>query len=627
MTHLSTRSRVLVAISALLLCGLYAVPLWRIELLAPQYPEGLGMLIQVNTITGIKPADLDNINGLNHYIGMKAIQPEAIPVLRIMPWVVGGLALAALAVAAIGLRAVLIGWLASFAIAGAAGLAEFYLWSYDYGHNLASDAIIKVPGMTYQPPLIGSKQLLNFTASSWPAAGSWLAAAAFLLGVIALLPSGRRRHLAGAARTAAVSGGASLAVVHPVAVIIALAFALMPAPLAGQSLAEVVVSPAGPVRSIAAALKLVRTSGRVIVTAGIYREPTIVVTRPVEIIGRGLPVVDGEGVRGLFEIAADDVTVRGLHLTRVGTSYIDDRAALRIHDARGCAILDNQISDAFFGIYLAKVDGCRIERNVLRASHLTETTSGNGIHLWSSRDVVIANNRVGGFRDGVYFEFVRDTEVRDNVSEGNLRYGLHFMYSDDCSYLRNTFRRNGSGVAVMYTKRVAMTENRFEHNWGAASYGLLLKEISDARLERNVFYRNSTGLLADGANRMIANRNDFIENGWAVKLDASTVDGRMTRNNFIANTFDIASNSREPSTVVTGNFWDAYRGYDLDRDGVGDVPFRPVRLFSLIIERHEPALLLLRSAFVELLDAAERALPAITPTTLADARPAMRRLR
>ncbi len=188
MTHLTVRSRILVVVSALLLLGVYVVPLWRIQLHAPQYPEGLGMLIRVNTITGIKPPDLDNINGLNHYIGMKAIDPDAIPVLKVMPWVVGGLALLAVIVAASGLRVLLLGWLATFAIAGAAGMVEFFRWSYDYGHNLAADAIIKVPGMTYQPPLIGSKQLLNFTAASWPASGSYLALAAFLLGVIALLP-------------------------------------------------------------------------------------------------------------------------------------------------------------------------------------------------------------------------------------------------------------------------------------------------------------------------------------------------------------------------------------------------------------------------------------------------------
>jgi hypothetical protein len=203
MTHLPARSRILVAIAAVLLCGLYLVPLWRIHLHAPQYPEGIGLLIRVNTISGMKQEDLHNINGLNHYIGMKVIDPTSIPVLTAMPWVVGGLAVLALATAAIGLRVVLFGWLATFAAAGLAGLAEFYLWSYDYGHNLSPDAVIKVPGMSYQPPVIGTKQLLNFTASSWPDVGSYLAAAAFLLGVGALFLV--RRSAPHATRVAAPS--------------------------------------------------------------------------------------------------------------------------------------------------------------------------------------------------------------------------------------------------------------------------------------------------------------------------------------------------------------------------------------------------------------------------------------
>ena len=186
MTRIPRPSRALALLASLLLSGMFAVPLWRIQLHAPQYPEGLGMLIRAGTITGLGPNDLNSINGLNHYIGMKRIEPDAIPVLAMMPWVIGALAVGAVIVAITGLRALLIGWLASFAAAGAAGLVEFYLWSWDYGHNLASDAIIKVPGMTYQPPLIGTKQLLNFTASSWPASGSWLALAAFVCGLLAL---------------------------------------------------------------------------------------------------------------------------------------------------------------------------------------------------------------------------------------------------------------------------------------------------------------------------------------------------------------------------------------------------------------------------------------------------------
>jgi nitrous oxidase accessory protein len=199
------------------------------------------------------------------------------------------------------------------------------------------------------------------------------------------------------------------------------------------------------------------------------------------------------------------------------------------------------------------------------------------------------------------------------------------MYSDDCRYDDNTFAANGSGVAVMYTKRVTMRRNRFENNRGAAAYGLLLKEIADARLEHNVFLGNTTALVADGADRVIAHDNAFVNNGRAVRLDASTGGGRFTNNVFEGNTFDVTTNSRTPSTVFAGNQWDAYRGYDLNRDGVGDVPHHPVRLFSVIVEHHPPALILMRGAFVELLDAAERVLPSLTPGAFADSTPVVRR--
>jgi nitrous oxidase accessory protein len=192
--------------------------------------------------------------------------------------------------------------------------------------------------------------------------------------------------------------------------------------------------------------------------------------------------------------------------------------------------------------------------------------------------------------------------------------------------VNNVFRHNGSGVAVMYTKRVEMVGNRFEDNWGPAAYGLLLKEISDAHLVHNTFARNTTGLLADGANRIIATGNDFTANGWALRVDASTVDGRFEKNNFVGNSFDVTTNSREPSTTFAGNYWDEYRGYDLDRDGTGDVPHRPVRLFSVIVEQRPAALILMRSTFATLLDAAERVLPSLTPDALMDATPAMKRL-
>jgi nitrous oxidase accessory protein len=156
---------------------------------------------------------------------------------------------------------------------------------------------------------------------------------------------------------------------------------------------------------------------------------------------------------------------------------------------------------------------------------------------------------------------------------------------------------------------------------------LLLKEILEPSLRGNQFTRNTVALLVDGVTRLRADGNEFIENGWAVKLLASAQDGAFTRNDFIANTFDVATNSRESTTSFSGNYWDDYKGYDLNRDGAGDVPHHPVRLFSLLVAENEPVLITLRSPFVGLLDLAERVLPSLTPEMLADMAPAMRRLR
>ena len=637
-------SRILVAAAAVLLLSVFVFPLWSIYLTAPQYPEGIGMYIRVNTIVGLTEFDLTKINNLNHYIGMKAIEPDAIPELRFMPWLFGALSAGGLIVAALGRRRGLYAWLAAFALLSIAGLADFYRWAYDYGHNLdAETAIITIPGMSYQPPIIGTRQLLNFTATSWPALGGWLAAVALGLGVLAAviaIRTGRRRE----ARPLTAAAAA-----------LAVACAVPPTPSAHDSHAhhsrpriaesaavnsqsalprghrrnpqsdKVIVSPTGEVRTVAAAIARVRPGGEITVEPGVYREPTIVVDKPVTLVGRAGAVLDGERQRAIMTITADDVTVRGLELRNVGTSFLEDHAAIRVAKASRCVIENNRIDDAFFGIYLAAVSGCRVAGNIIRATPRTEATSGNGIHLWSTSDAEISGNHISGHRDGIYFEFVHNTTVRENVSEQNLRYGLHFMYSDDCVYAQNRFRRNMGGVAVMYTKRVTMTGNRFEDNWGSASYGLLLKEIYDSSIRENHFDRNTVGIVADGAVRAVISDNDFVSNGWAIRLLGSTYDGRVEQNNFVGNTFDLTTNGAG-GAVLAGNYFDSYRGYDLDRDGRGDVPHHPVRLFSVIVEHNPPAIILLRGFFVDVLDVAERVLPSLTPATLIDGRPAMRHL-
>ncbi|HMQ69702.1 MAG TPA: hypothetical protein PKA90_12115 [Ignavibacteria bacterium] len=176
-------SRILILIIALSLIALYFVPLWNISLEAPQYPEGLGMQIWLSKITG----DLNIINGLNHYIGMKTIEPDSIEELRLMPYIIGFIILFGMIVFIFNKRSLLLSWIILIVLIGTVGMYDFWTWEYDYGHNLDPTAAIKVPGMNYQPPLIGSKELLNFNASSMPATGGYILFAAGIIAILVLI--------------------------------------------------------------------------------------------------------------------------------------------------------------------------------------------------------------------------------------------------------------------------------------------------------------------------------------------------------------------------------------------------------------------------------------------------------
>jgi len=177
-------------IASLLLILVYFFPIWSINMEAPQYPEGIGMNITVNDIQGKEFHDLANINGLNHYIGMKSITPESIPELKIMPIIFGLLIVSGIVIAIWGSRKWILVWLGVFVLFAIAGLVDFYLWGYDYGHNLNPNAPIKVPGMTYQPPLLGSKQLLNINATSMPHIGFYVALLSMSIASLAWWKSG-----------------------------------------------------------------------------------------------------------------------------------------------------------------------------------------------------------------------------------------------------------------------------------------------------------------------------------------------------------------------------------------------------------------------------------------------------
>ena len=363
------------------------------------------------------------------------------------------------------------------------------------------------------------------------------------------------------------------------------------------------------------------------IKAGEYNIPELVIAKAITLIGESGAVLDATDQGQLVKITADSVVVQGLTFQHVQTSFIDDNAAVKVDNAKYCSIQNNVFRDTFFAIYLAKSQNIKIVGNQIHSNATRESTSGNGIHLWYCKDIHISENKVTGHRDGIYLEFVRDSFIVRNFSANNLRYGLHFMFSDNCTYSYNTLQENGAGVAVMYTKKVKMTDNKFYHNWGSAAFGLLLKEIADSYIQRNKFIQNSVGLYAESSNRNVVQGNTFTQNGWAVKIMGNCLQNEFTQNEFLGNSFDVATNSQFNYNNFRANYWDKYTGYDLNRDGVGDVPYRPVSLFSYLVEKNEPALVLLNSFFIEMLNVAEKALPILTPGTLEDPVPRMRRNR
>jgi nitrous oxidase accessory protein len=375
--------------------------------------------------------------------------------------------------------------------------------------------------------------------------------------------------------------------------------------------------------SINAAVAAAHPGDTIVVDPGEYREGNILVQKSLTFLGKDYPVLSGENKYEIFTINATNVTIDGFFFKDTGVASIEDIAAIKVLDSKRIRIRNNRFRNTFFGIYFANSSYSWVENNSLESNAEAEHQIGNGIHMWKCDHVTIQDNDIRGHRDGIYFEFVTHSLIEKNHSEGNLRYGLHFMFSHNDEYRNNTFVRNGAGVAVMYTKGVKMLNNTFDHNWGPSSYGLLLKDIRDSEVSVNKFLRNSVAIFMEGSSRIDFKRNIFESNGYAIKLQASCDDNVFSENNFLSNTFDMVTNGTLVLNEIQENYWDRYEGYDLNKDRVGDVPYRPVSMYAMVVERMPTAVLLWRSFLVFLVDRSERAIPVLTPENLRDDSPQM----
>lgn len=362
----------------------------------------------------------------------------------------------------------------------------------------------------------------------------------------------------------------------------------------------------------------------ILVKGGVYKEGNIRINKSVVMKGIDMPLIDGEKKYENVTITANNVHFSGFKIQHSGQASMDDPGGIKVINSNNVQIVGNILYDNFFGIYLQESNSCTVKNNIITGTGVDEQLIGNGIHCWKCDSILIIANKISGHRDGIYFEFVTNSLIWRNAAIGNIRYGLHFMFSHKDTYITNIFRKNGAGVAVMFTRNVCMINNFFEQNWGDAAYGLLLKEISDSYISGNKFQRNTSGIYMEGTSRIEITKNEFRSNGWGMKIQASCMENNIYCNNFRGNSFDISTNGTLVLNVFYNNYWDKYEGYDLNRDGVGDVSFHPLSLFSVVTENNPSSMLLYQSFMVKLLDKSERVAPSLTPDNFIDETPLMK---
>ncbi len=380
------------------------------------------------------------------------------------------------------------------------------------------------------------------------------------------------------------------------------------------------------VKTIKEAIILAETGDQIFIKKGLYKEHNITINKSVSLIGEQGAIIDGENAGGILIFDTDNFTIKGLKIINVGMSYTVDYAAIKVIKANNFIIEECILENVFFGLLVEKSKKGIIRNNTISGTRKSEASSGNGIHIWDGKYMEIYNNHLFGLRDGIYFEFVKNSQVYKNTSHDNIRYGLHFMFSNKNIYHHNKFESNGAGVAVMFSKFITMHHNSFKLNWGSASYGLLLKEIYDAEIYNNLFEENTIGINGEGCTRINYTNNTFLRNGWAIKIAGACYANIFKKNDFMHNSLDLAYNTKINDNLFENNYWSEYTGYDLDNNGVGDIPYRPVKLFSYIVNKTPEALVLLRSLFVDIINFSEKVSPVFTPDNLMDEKPIMKKI-
>jgi nitrous oxidase accessory protein len=378
--------------------------------------------------------------------------------------------------------------------------------------------------------------------------------------------------------------------------------------------------------TIQAALAGAKSGDVILVALGVY-EGNLVLDKTVHLVGEGLPLIRGTGSGSIVTVRAPGCTLQGFRIQHSGGSLMDEDSGILLHSS-GNRILDNQLSDILFGIYFFNSNDNIVRGNTIHGrTEIEQGERGAGLHFWNCLRNTIEQNTISDARDGMYLQNASQSSIRRN-RVANVRYGLHYMYSNDNSFEDNVFENGVAGAAIMYSTRIQLRRNRFIHNRGFSSFGILFQDSTAIVAEQNVIADNGSGIFAEALRGSTFRHNLICGNDTAIEMFSSADGNEFTENNFIANLSPIhvigMATSTHWSFSGRGNYWSEYDGYDLNGDGVGDVPFRIRNLYEKLESNHPRLRLYFQSAAAQALVAAERAFPIMRSASEADGHPLMR---
>jgi len=364
----------------------------------------------------------------------------------------------------------------------------------------------------------------------------------------------------------------------------------------------------------------------VYVVRGVY-EGDLEVSKTLALVGVGRPVLRGSGEGSCLTIMAPGCLVRGFVIERSGSDVMREDAGILVRSDFN-RIEQNEMRDILFGIYLLESDANFVIGNtILGRGHLDYGQRGSGIHIWNSNDNVFEGNVVSDARDGFYIQYARRTRISGNAVY-NTRYGLHYMYADSNSFSSNRFTSNVAGAAIMYSRDITFRHNVFAHNRGFASYGILFQDCRGIVADSNVIADNVVGMFFEASSGNLFRHNVIAQNDLALQIFQNSNGNVLTENNFLDNLNPLAivgkRTESEWSLDGRGNYWSNYGGYDLDADGIGDVPMKIQNVFDYLEGRTPNLRVYLYSPASQALAAASSAFPIIDVNKETDEYPLMR---